>query len=107
MKKKSLQNSEIKSSETPKEWNAEEYMAEWREKLPQTRPEAPDWFMTTSDFVGLLDEVCESLPWMQAYNDRPCHPEDVAISITMIVDTMSATINSLASRGVLKRRGQA
>jgi len=108
MKKTSLPNWETPSTETlppPKKRTTEEVLDEWREKFPM-RQGSPEWYMTTSDFIGLLDNVCESLPWMAGWDKHPGHPEDIATSVSMAVDTISATISALASRGVLKYRGQ-
>jgi hypothetical protein len=106
MSKKSSKNSKTTSTETlGHEATTEELIEELRRAYPPLT-KAPEWYVTTTEFIALLDSVCEMLPWMDDWNRRRGHPEDIATSVSMTVDTMSATISAMAARGMLKYRGQ-
>ena len=108
MSKKLLPNWETPSTETlppPREMTTDEIIAELREKFPM-RQEPPEWYMTGSQFMVLASDVVLSLPWMSHWEDTPGHPEDIAVSVSMAIETMTATITALSGRGILKYRGQ-
>lgn len=61
--------------------------------------------MTTWEFMAVLTEVVQNLPWMKVWNERPGHPEDISVSVSMAVDTVSETIKAMQLHGHLRSSG--
>lgn len=103
MSKKSSANYETPSTEMP-EQTTQEIIDRLRAAYPSRGSmfTTPDWYMTTGQFMDLVTDVVMSLPWMAQWDKRPGHPEDIATSVTMAVDTVSATVVAMQRAGILK-----
>lgn len=112
MSKRSSENSKTTSTETLDRdagLTTDEILARLREAYPSRESfvqlETPVWYMTTGQFMDLVTDVVLSLPWTSR-DERPGHPEDIAVNVSMAVDTVSATISAMSRAGILKYRGQ-